>query len=155
MDDKQKFEALHNDCLSDGIKILVQDIEKNKDASDTINVMPLIDPKTGVVWLTGDKHIPNVEGLFEDGGADRFDHDHVCVCACPSSVDVNPSDGTHGDATRLIARHWNQVFGVMDVHGSEYVEIKLISVNTGRTMWSGKVLAGSNALTYPEIEMTI
>ena len=49
MNDKQKFEALHNDCLSEGIKILVQDIEVNKSTSDTINVMPLIDPKTGVI----------------------------------------------------------------------------------------------------------
>ena len=49
MDDKQKFEALHESCVSIGTKILVQDIEANKNASDTINVMPLLDQVTGAV----------------------------------------------------------------------------------------------------------
>lgn len=49
MNDKKLFELVKDSCLSEGIKVFVQDIEKSRDASDTINVMPLIDQGTGNV----------------------------------------------------------------------------------------------------------
>lgn len=43
MDEKAKFELLKDLALSDGGKLLLDDIRINKDTSDTIFVMPLID----------------------------------------------------------------------------------------------------------------
>jgi hypothetical protein len=43
MDDKAKFELLKDLSLSDGGKLLLDDIRINKDTSDTIFVLPLID----------------------------------------------------------------------------------------------------------------
>lgn len=49
MDNKAKFELLKDLSLSDGGKLLLDDIVINRDASDTIFVMPIIDEKTGSI----------------------------------------------------------------------------------------------------------
>ena len=43
MTEQEEFELIQEACLSDGVKLLVQDIKKAKEASDTIKVMPLIE----------------------------------------------------------------------------------------------------------------
>lgn len=48
MDEKAKFELLKDLSLSEGGKLLLDDIRLNRDASDTIFVMPIIDNGTVV-----------------------------------------------------------------------------------------------------------
>lgn len=43
MTEKEEFELIQEACLSDGVKLLVEDIKKAKEASDTIKVVPLIE----------------------------------------------------------------------------------------------------------------
>ena len=43
MTEKEEFELIQEACLSDGVKLLVQDIKRAKEASDTIKVTPLIE----------------------------------------------------------------------------------------------------------------
>jgi hypothetical protein len=49
MDEKRKFEVLKDMALSDGGKILIEDIKANKDSSDTIFVMPIIDERSNMI----------------------------------------------------------------------------------------------------------
>ena len=49
MTEQEQFEKIKDACLSEGGKLLIQDLEANRNASDTINVPPLIDPQTGVM----------------------------------------------------------------------------------------------------------
>ena len=46
MDQKAEFELLKELCLSDGGRLLLEDVKKNKNASDTIMVMPIVDDVT-------------------------------------------------------------------------------------------------------------
>ena len=46
MDKQREFEIIKDACQSDGGKLILDDIRVNKMASDTILVMPIIDPVT-------------------------------------------------------------------------------------------------------------
>lgn len=43
MNEQKIFETIQESCLSDGIKILIKDIERNRDASDTLMIRPFIE----------------------------------------------------------------------------------------------------------------
>ena len=47
MTEKEEYNAIRDSVLSEGIKLFLEDIKKNANASDTIKVMPLVD--NGVV----------------------------------------------------------------------------------------------------------
>lgn len=107
---------------------------------------------TGIVWLSGDRHTPSVEA---QAIADGETYDHVCVCACPLSVSVNTAQGTIGTTTKLLKPHWNNVFGVVEVVGSSHLLLQMRNASNGNIRWEGKVLAGSNALIYDDIQVAI
>ena len=52
MTEQEQFEAIKDTFLSIGGKIFLEDVIKNKEASDTVMVMPLIDQSTGLMVST-------------------------------------------------------------------------------------------------------
>lgn len=52
MTEEQEFEAVKDMMLTEGAKILLEDIRRNLKASDTIKVTPMIDTKTGSVLVS-------------------------------------------------------------------------------------------------------
>jgi hypothetical protein len=42
-EEKKIIESIKDSCLSDGIKVLLEDIRKHKNTADTIKIMPLFD----------------------------------------------------------------------------------------------------------------
>jgi len=49
MTEKEEYNAIRDSVLTKGVELLLEDIKKNLAASDTIKVMPLTDPQTGVL----------------------------------------------------------------------------------------------------------
>jgi phosphodiesterase/alkaline phosphatase D-like protein len=105
----------------------------------------------GVIWLAADRHTPEISAAYASNG-DLYDH--VCITGCPTGVDINTGHGTHGDNTILLAPHYKQVIGVLNVT-TDYIEPQLRSVLTGNILWSGRINAGENKLTYPELQVSI
>lgn len=100
---------------------------------------------TGVIWLAGDRHTPMIDILETPVDA----HDHVCVCACPVSVAINTPKATIIDAQTRWFDENNRVFGLLSVEQT-YIEASVCSVTSGAKLWTGRVEAGSNALSYPD-----
>ena len=66
MNEKEEFEKIKEACLSEGIKILVEDIKENKKSSDTIMIMPLLDDRGNIISSSSDemmKRLGYVQGL--------------------------------------------------------------------------------------------
>ena len=97
---------------------------------------------TGIAWLAGDKHVPQVmEHHISDGDT----YDHICICACPIHVGING-----WAATPNITWHGNtQVYGrfVVDVNR---VNLSVVSANNGEELWRGFIVPTSNQVYYDE-----
>jgi len=95
----------------------------------------------GVVWLTGDRHVPHVISKA----------DHVCICGCSVSLDDNVSKAAVMNLTNNITfiERVRRGFGMVDVT-PEGATLYLMSSLTGDVMWGPATVApGSNSLTYP------
>lgn len=104
---------------------------------------------TGVIWIAGDKHYSKIIASSKAAG-DEFDH--LCVCACPLTIDNNaaPTIG-EGYTVQTIA---GQVFGVLTIT-AEVLQIAIRSAYTGAVKWSGQLLVGQNALSYPASMLSV
>lgn len=90
---------------------------------------------TGVVACTGDKHIPIISYS-----------DIVDVCACPSGVEQTLNNyKVPEEVARYVGNR--RVYGLLRAN-SEFCSISLYDW-TGNEVWSGRVYAGENKLTYP------
>jgi len=97
----------------------------------------------GVVWLTGDQHFPHIMV--------NSSPNHLCVCACPSGVDNNWNGAWSTSEGVPWVSKTNQVFGSVFV-GNGYLEAQIRSVEPGGAiLWKGRILPGSNALSYPAL----
>jgi phosphodiesterase/alkaline phosphatase D-like protein len=126
---------------------------------------------TGCSWSGGDRHIPSVMAASKVGGFYANDgYDHLCVNACPLGQNI-PSGNQGGWGSRIVgnngantiwrmghhetfcdtATKWKAIYRVVGEIEivPEYVEWRLRHVYTDDVVWSGRVYAGSNALTYP------
>lgn len=127
---------------------------------------------TGCSWTGGDRHLAAiVAAQAADGGPYPNDgYDHLCVNACPLGQTVPTGDqGLYGFQAQgnkgantvwraggqtgfpSDAPPWGEIYRVIgEIHITrEYVEWRLRHVYTDHVVWSGRVYAGSNALTYP------
>lgn len=105
---------------------------------------------TGVIWIAGDRHIPDVMGTDS----------HACVNACPISVEytVDGQGTTYPTGIRWkllgatgVLPAWRYGhYGVLTFHGSEYVEAKIMNT-ANRRDWGGRINAGSNAWAEPVV----
>lgn len=103
---------------------------------------------TGLIWLSGDRHTPQVQ-LWSKAGGDAFDL--LDVTACPLGVDVN-SNATDTTISDHTINYWTPTNGVNQVYGllhitDTYMEVSMRDGNTGGIIWQGRVLAGENTLT--------
>lgn len=93
---------------------------------------------TGVFSCSGDKHIPTV----------AYDDSLLDVCTGAASVNIGVSTyGVPNEKWRGKGAGLN-IFGSVYIKGSEYAEVR-IHLNTGSILWSGRVYAGENKVTYP------
>lgn len=114
---------------------------------------------TGVAWVCGDVHDPEVVARATARGDS---YDHVCMNVAPSSV--APGNGTvTAGVTRWRARSetgniegqaalYKHTAGVVTVNGASSLrlaEFLQTNLTIDKPAWSGLVEAGSNALTYP------
>lgn len=106
---------------------------------------------TGVLWCSGDRHTPQINVSYKSAG-DSWDV--VDVCACPIGVGINASgvNTTLTDQTIAVWTH-TQVVGILEVTES-YLEARLLD-KQGGALWSGRVYAGENKLTYPQTSIAI
>ena len=102
----------------------------------------------GLVWLSGDRHTPQVT-YWSKAGGDAFDL--LDVTACPFGVDVNSNASSttitgHTLDFWLPAKGVNQVYGLLEIK-PDYMEVSMKDGNTSRTIWTGRIYAGENSLT--------
>ena len=105
---------------------------------------------TGVIWLTGDTHTPMVNFASTANG-DSWDM--LDVCACPVGVEQT-APGTTGPYEIKQFIDAGQVYGLLTVT-DDYVEAQLRRIVTGSPIWSGRIYAGNNVLSYPETRIAI
>lgn len=98
----------------------------------------------GVIWVTGDKHIPYVVAQSIAGGDS---YDHVCVCACPISVETNGQmTGTlNGMIWQGQNNNYSRCYGLLELERTE-ARISIKQALNGAYLWKGKMLPTSNAL---------
>ena len=120
----------------------------------------------GVIWCCGDFHSPGVHARYAGENGSTFDH--VAVTACPSGQDqtgvrnsgnAGPytrkwfNDGTGSGGVSSGYGHWLRNSGMLEIT-EEYVEASIILAD-GTIWWSGRVYAGSNAMSYPETKLAV
>ena len=98
----------------------------------------------GVVWLTGDKHLPHVVSLAV---ANSDAYDHVCICACPISVPTNGlMTGTmNGVVWQGADDRYSRCYGRLLITSTQ-LKIEIVRVTDGSVMWRGSMIPTSNAL---------
>lgn len=109
---------------------------------------------TGVIWLCGDQHIPQVINTDTDN-SDTYDH--LCVCACPTGIALNAGAANtelDGGVVQFFSATTDQCFGEVEVY-TDYVILRIINTYTGRIMWTDRVLAGQNKLDRTTISVAI
>ncbi len=113
---------------------------------------------TGVLWCSGDRHTPQVILSLKSAGKT---YDLVDVCACPVGVLHNSTTLQEADDTAGVywiksdthapsgeGRGKRKVYGLLDVHGSEYIDVSIMNVHDNSVLWTGRLLAGTNTITY-------
>lgn len=98
---------------------------------------------TGVVWLAGDKHRPHVISQSIAGG---YSYDHVCIVGCPIGVPVNAL--LTGVTTPGIVWQGSQrCYGWAEFTSTEAL-LKIYAVQNDALLWAGRMISGSNAMSY-------
>ena len=105
---------------------------------------------TSAIWLTGDTHTPMVNFASTANG-DSWDM--LDVCACPVGVEQT-APGSTGPYELRQFTDAGQVYGLLTVT-DDYIEAQLRRIVTGAPIWTGRVYAGSNALSYPETRFAV
>lgn len=102
---------------------------------------------TGIAWLAGDRHTPQVSQLTVAGGGA---HDTLCITACPMGVTINlgAADSTYTEGHVWI-NTTERVWGEAEI-GVDRVTFRIRKSIDGGTLWSGYIEAGSNQVMYPQ-----
>ncbi|NJL53774.1 hypothetical protein HC928_00615 [bacterium] len=119
---------------------------------------------TGVIWLVGDRHTPQVHATTTSSDTDVVGvsgtYDHVCVCACTYGGVLNTQESFVGNQTVWInpvpESAFHQVYGLAHVT-EEYIELEIRGVGYGGEdpLWSARVHAGENYARYLRPRLTI
>ncbi len=107
----------------------------------------------GVFAIAGDQHYPSAQ----------YDStkEMMCVVGCPTGQKLNTSQGT-GYPANVVWKYGGysgtgaaeERVVVLVQANTEYAEISLVSAGKG-VLWTGRVYAGSNALSYPETRFAV
>jgi len=112
------------------------------------NVLKHIDDNiTGVLWLVGDKHYPQV---IVKRKSDGDDYDHLSVNACPIGVVTNTFAATPG----IVWSYDSQVVGILEVY-EDYLIPRIAKAETGDALWTGRLDAGENKISSAALAVSI
>lgn len=94
----------------------------------------------GVVWLTGDWHVPSVIGTYISRGAT---YDHADICACPIGTD--PLNGGSGSANEIITQFPNRRCYGWSEFDEDEARFYLYNAQNNRVFWRNTMIPSSNA----------
>lgn len=106
----------------------------------------------GVIWAAGDKHTPHVISTSVAAGDS---YDHVCVVACPISVQMNGAltGALNGIVWQGPQTYASRCYGLMDLSATQ---AQLYIKNTsGAPLWSGRMVPTSNAMSYARQSLAV
>lgn len=103
---------------------------------------------TGVFWVSGDQHVNNVavQNTVE------HTYDHFMLNPCPFAQVYSATTPTIN--TQTIWADKQQVFGLISVH-QDYCDLSICNTATGKVLFKGSVLAGSNRYSVRDIPVAI